>query len=81
MPAEFFPLKLIFNRCVFSASTMTVYQGTVPQVRREAAQFLVDLQLCPSVLSTAGPVVNTVILCFPFYFTLLSSPAPGFPDV
>lgn len=32
MPAEFFPLKLIFNRCVFSASTMTVYRGMVPQV-------------------------------------------------
>lgn len=28
VPAEFFPPKLIFNRCVFSVSTMTVNQAT-----------------------------------------------------
>jgi hypothetical protein len=44
MPAEFFPLKLIFNRCVFSVSIMTTYQGTVPwDMVGEVAQLLVSV--------------------------------------
>lgn len=42
MPAEFFPLMLIFNRCVFSVSIMTMYLRTVPQVTREATQVIIN---------------------------------------
>lgn len=31
VPAEFFPLKLIFNKCVFSVPTMTVFRGQSPR--------------------------------------------------
>lgn len=37
MPAEFFPLKLIFYRCVFSVSIMTAYLGTALQAYRTTA--------------------------------------------
>lgn len=42
MPAEFFPPKLIFNRCVFSVSVMTVNQGTDslgPEAREPVTRF------------------------------------------
>lgn len=35
MPAEFFPLTLIFHRCAFSVSIPTTDGGTAPRVRRQ----------------------------------------------